>query len=51
MCDPSCYVCGHSSEEHRDEYAECEAEGCERAYFEEDCHNCGECEGCEEVQQ
>ena len=34
-CNPSCYVCGHAPEEHREGYAECEAEGCECIYFEE----------------
>ena len=36
MCDPSCYVCGHAPEEHRDGYAECEYEPeCDCIYFEE----------------
>ncbi|KKN07162.1 hypothetical protein LCGC14_1069810 [marine sediment metagenome] len=41
MNDPSCYVCGHAPEEHRDGYAECEYDdgdgnGCavECIYFE-----------------
>lgn len=33
--DPSCYVCGHAPEEHRNEDSECEFEdGCDCACFE-----------------
>jgi len=35
-CDPTCYVCGHTPEEHRENYAECEFEGgCDCLCFEE----------------
>ncbi len=35
MTDPSCYVCGHAPEEHRNEDSECEFEdGCDCICFE-----------------
>ncbi|KKN34506.1 hypothetical protein LCGC14_0793010 [marine sediment metagenome] len=34
VSDPTCYVCGHTPEEHRDECRECEEEGCDCGMFE-----------------
>ncbi|KKL08431.1 hypothetical protein LCGC14_2575920 [marine sediment metagenome] len=43
-CDPSCYICGHAIEEHRNGDSECEFEdGCDCICFEE--RECEEEEG------
>ena len=34
MNDPTCYVCGHTPEEHRNEDSECEVEDCDCVCFE-----------------
>jgi len=34
MNDPTCYVCGHTPEEHREEIRECEEPDCDCGMFE-----------------